>query len=92
VIQAIVNAEKVQEALDEYRDLQFPYFQKLQKTQRSSHIKQLMDEVKRGGIVVTPVSQAKKVKSKLKTRVLERMSQEQVEVARRISKKIGGYI
>lgn len=92
IIQGVVNGEKAQEALDEYRDLQFPYFQKMQKVQRSSHIKQLMDEVKRGGLVITPVGQPKRVKSKLKTRVVERANDEQVEVMRRVSKKIGSYL
>lgn len=89
IIQALVDKEKAQEALDAYRDSQFPYFQKIQRDQRSEHIKRLAAEVQRGPLAVTPLVQ-KRVRSKLKTRVVER--EETLEDSRRLSRKISGYL
>lgn len=90
LVQTFINHDEAQKALDTYRDILFPYFQKQQKDQRQSHIQRLIDEVSRGPMTVTPVEQ-RKVRSKLKTRIVERSQEEAVEATRRLSKRIGGY-
>jgi hypothetical protein len=65
-----------------------PYLPKVKQTDRQQHIKRLMSEVARGPMAITPVMQ-KQVRSKLKTKVIQR-TEEQVENTRRISQKIGG--
>jgi hypothetical protein len=93
LVTAIINASKegideTQKELDAYRDLQFPYYKNIQKTERSDHIKRLQQEVARGPLVVTAMPE-KRMKSKLKTRVVERMTPEQRATSRRLSKKLG---
>lgn len=90
-IQAIVNKDAAEEALKNFRDALMPYMAKIQKTDRSQHIKHLMNEVARGPMSISPVMQ-KQVKSKLKTRHVERSTEEEVASTRRINKKIGGLL
>lgn len=93
IVQAIVNKEAADEALKSYSETVMPYLSRIKKDDRSQHIKRLMAEVARGPMAIAPVMQ-KQVKSKLKTRVVERDSssqEEQVAVQRRIAKKLGGY-
>ena len=93
IVQALVNKDAADEALKNYSETQMPYLSRIKKDDRSQHIKRLMSEVARGPMAITPVMQ-KQVKSKLKTRVVERnqtSTEEQVAVHRRISKKLGGF-
>lgn len=92
MVQAIVSKDAADEALKIYRDVAMPYLVRIQKNDRNQHIQKLMSEVARGAMTITPVMQ-KQVKSKLKTRHVERGSQEeQLASTRRISKKIGGLL
>jgi len=91
LVQALVNKEEAQKALDAYRDVQMPYLPRIQKDDRQQHIKRLMDEVARGPIGITPVM-PKQVRSRLKTRVIQRSEEENLAQSRRISKKIGGIL
>lgn len=88
-IQTLVNKDAAEEALKQFRDALMPYVPRIQKNDRSQHIKRLMDEVARGPMAIAPVVQ-KQVKSKLKTRHVERDQAEELASVRRISKKIGG--
>jgi hypothetical protein len=88
--QALVNKEATDKALDEYRDLQMPYLARQKKDERSEHIKQLMSEVNKGALTVTPVMQ-KRVTSKMHTKVVKR-SEEHVASANRVTKKLGGVL
>lgn len=90
IVQTLFDKEKAQEALEEYRDLQFPYYQGVQRKEREANIKRLMAEVTQGAMTVTPLW-SPKVKSKLKTKVIERSPEEQVEVGKRLSKRLGGF-
>lgn len=91
VIQALVNKEAADKALDDYRDSQMPYLRRTQKDDRQRHIKLLMDEVAKGPIGITPVM-PKQVRSRLKTKVIHRSEEEQLAQVRRISKRIGGIL
>ena len=91
IVQAVVNKEAADEALKVYRDTQMPYMSRIQKDDRQQHIKRLIDEVARGPIGIAPVM-PRQVRSKLKTRVIQRSSEEQLAQSRRISKKIGGIV
>ena len=92
IIQAVVDAKEADEALKAYRDVQFPYYQKQQSSQKRAVIDQLMNEVKKGGFVVTPVGQQKKMRSRLKTRVVERTAEDQKQAALRVSNRLGSYV
>lgn len=93
LVQAFVNKDAADEALKSYSEQLMPYLSRIKKDDRQQHIKRLMDEVKRGALQVTPVMQ-KQVKSKLKTQVIKReqLTEEQLTVTRRITKKLGGFM
>lgn len=88
LVQALVNKEAADGALKEYSDAQMPYLPKIKKDDRSRHIGKLMEEVGRGAFSISPVMQ-KRVKSKMKTKVVQR-SEERLSQDRRLHKKIGG--
>lgn len=90
MVQAIVNGKEADKALSEYRDSQMPYLPKIQKDDRSNHIKKLVEEVGRGAMSITPVMQSR-VKSKMKTKVVQR-KEELVAQSNRISRKLGGIL
>lgn len=90
MVQATVNKEAADKALAEYRDAQLPYLPKVQQTDRSMHIKKLMEEVGRGEMSITPVMQ-KRVKSKMKHKVVQR-DEDQLAQMNRIARKIGGIV
>lgn len=90
IVQALVNKDEADNALKTYRDAQMPYLPRIQKDDRQKHIQRLMSEVARGPMQITPVMQPK-VRSKLKTRVVQRSEEERATAQRRLSKKIGGF-
>lgn len=89
--QAFVNKDAADEALKAYKEVQMPYITRIQKDDKSQHIKRLIAEVSRGPLSITPVMQ-KQVRSKLKTRQVQRTEEEERASSRRLSKKIGGYL
>jgi len=92
LVQALVSKDDAQKALDDYRDAQMPYLPGVQKNERQNHIKNLMSEVARGAIGITPIM-PKQVRSRLRTKIVQRATQEeQLAQSRRISKKIGGIL
>lgn len=88
LIKALVDKEHLQEAFDDYRNAIFPFYSKMQDVDRQQHIKRLISEVGRGALAVTPLS-TPKVKSKLKTKVVQRPD-EMAQATRRVARKIGG--
>jgi len=90
MVQATVNKEAADKALADYRDAQLPYLPKVQKNDRSMHIKKLMEEVGRGEMRITPVMQ-KQVKSKMRHKVIQRDDARATQ-ANRIAKKVGGIV
>lgn len=68
-----------------------PYLPRVKNSERQEVIKRLMSEVAKGPMAITPVMQ-KQVKSKLKTRVIQRSAEERLESSRRMAKKMGGLI
>lgn len=91
IVQAIVNKDEANKALDLYRDTQMPYLPRVKNSERQEVIKRLMSEVAKGPMAITPVMQ-KQVKSKLKTRVIQRSAEERLESSRRMAKKMGGIL
>lgn len=91
LIQTLYDKEKANEALKDYREAQMPYYRKNQQDDRQRHIKLLMQEVSRGPIGIAPVM-TKQVKSKLRQKVIQRSSEEQLAQSRRVSNKIGGIV
>lgn len=89
IVQAVVNHEAAQEALDSFREVQIPYYEGQQKKQRAEHIKKLMEEINRGPLQITRVYGKPGVKSSLRTRVVKR-ERVQNERLSRLSKKMGG--
>lgn len=91
IVQAVINKEEANNALELYRDTQMPYLPKVKRSERQDVIKRLMSEVAKGSMVITPVMQ-KQVKSKLKTKVVQRSEEERLVSSRRVSAKMGGIL
>ncbi len=94
IVQAIVNKDAADETLKSYSETVMPYLTRIKRDDRNQHIKRLMSEVARGPMSIAPVMQ-KQVKSKLKTQVVQRDSNQQEEhvaATRRFSKRLGGYM
>jgi hypothetical protein len=90
-VQAIINKEEANNALELYRDTQMPYLPKVKRSERQDVIKRLMSEVAKGPMAITPVMQ-KQVKSKLKTKVIQRSEEERLVSSRRVASKMGGIL
>lgn len=90
-MQAIINKEEANNALELYRDTQMPYLPKVKRSERQDVIKRLMSEVAKGPMAITPVMQ-KQVKSKLKTKVIQRSEEERLVSSRRVASKMGGIL
>lgn len=91
LVQAIINKDEANNALELYRDAQMPYLPKVKMADRQQTIQKLMSEVARGPMEIKPVMQ-KSVKSRLKTKVIQRNEEERLASSRRISNKIGGLL
>lgn len=88
VVQSIVNHEEAQKALEGYRDIQFPYLANIRKSEHQEHIDKLKKEVARGPMVIRAFPE-KKMKSKLKSRLNDKMTPEQRAISKRLSTKLG---
>lgn len=89
--QAIVNKEKAAEAFDEYRNEAFPWITTQKKRDRQAHIDLLSQEVARGGLSIQAVREDK-VRSRLKTRVVERTVDRDHKDLDSFYKKIGRIV
>ena len=86
--QAIVNKEKAVEAFEEYQQTAFPWIATQKRRDAQAHIQLLADEVKRGALGIRPLWE-KPMRSRLKTRVIERDLQQSEKAMDDIYKKIG---
>ena len=71
--QAIISKEKGKEVFDEYMKVAFPWIEVQKGRDKSDTIRLLMDEVKKGGLSIKPLwQQDKQIRSRMKTKVVER--------------------
>lgn len=68
--QAIIAKDKGKEVFDEYMKVAFPWLETKKRREKSDHIRVLLEEVKKGGLSITPLWQ-EKMRSRLKHRVVE---------------------
>lgn len=76
--QGIVNKEKAVEAFEEYQRTAFPWIETQKRRDAQSYIKLLSDEVKRGALGIRPLWE-KPMRSRLKTRVVPRRSEKDMD-------------
>lgn len=77
IVQSIVKQDAGNEAWQSYFKEAFPWVEQAQKLEKSDWIKRLQEEVKRGPIKVTGVHDAQqKFRSRLRTKVIERRTDE----------------
>lgn len=94
---SIINKDKGPEAFDEYRKEAFPWVETQQKRERDETVNRLQEEVKRGVLGIKPLWEAKqtsKVRSRLKTRVVEAEKPllENKEKMKNIYSKLGSVV
>ena len=70
--QAIISKDKGKEVFDDYMKVAFPWLETQKKRDHDDHVRILMDEVKKGGLGIKPLWQEQKIRSRLKTKVVER--------------------
>lgn len=72
LVAAIVDKDKAQEALDNFRDNRIPYYKASKQRDKEHHIKRLMGEVGRGALSIKPVAGfGNPVRSKLRTKYID---------------------
>jgi hypothetical protein len=70
----------------------FPWLETQKQRDKSDHMRLLMDEVKKGGLNIRPLWQEQKLKSRLKTKVVERSEPRTNEQQNRLYAKLGRVI
>ena len=70
--QAILNKDKGKEVFDEYMKLAFPWLETQKVRDKDDHVRILLEEVKKGGLTIKPLWQDKALRSRMKTKVIER--------------------
>jgi hypothetical protein len=70
--QAIINKEKGKDVFDEYMKVAFPWLETAKQRDKTNHVRILMEEVKKGTLGIKPLWQETKMRSRLRTRVVER--------------------
>jgi hypothetical protein len=70
--QAIIEKDKGKEVFDDYMKVAFPWLENQKGRDADVHRRILMDEVKRGGLAIKPLWEDTKMRSRLKTKVVER--------------------
>lgn len=89
IVQAVVGADEAQKALDAYREVRMPYLEKVKERDKEKHVKMLMNEILKGPLAISPIFTEKKVKSRMKTLVAEKMTPDQRAALNRLSNKFG---
>lgn len=74
MVQVLVNKEAGAEAFEDYMKIAFPYLEGRKKREKEAAHESLMAWVKSGPMTVTPMQEPKKMKSRLKERVVNRMA------------------
>ncbi len=90
--QVMMAKEKGKEAFDEYMQVAFPWIEKQKKQDVADHIRVLMHEVKNGALSITPMGQTNKMKSRLRTKVVERQEASPRKYSEAFYKKLGRII
>jgi hypothetical protein len=70
--QAIIEKDKGKEVFEEYMKVAFPWLETQKEREKEDHVRILMNEVKQGGLTVQPLWQEQRMRSRLKTLVVER--------------------
>lgn len=70
--QAIISKDKGKEVFDDYMKIAFPWLETQKQRDKADHVQILMDEVKKGGLSIKPLWQEQKMRSRMKTKVIER--------------------
>jgi hypothetical protein len=73
--QAILDKDKGAEVFNDYMKLAFPWLETQKKRNDSEHARILADEVKRGGMQVRPLWQERKMRSRIRTKHIERSAE-----------------
>lgn len=74
--QALIEKDKGKEVFDDYMKVAFPWLDARKALEKSDHIRLLMEEVKKGALGIRPLWQEQKMRSRLRTRVVERTETE----------------
>ena len=88
--QGIVNKEKAVEAFEEYQHTAFPWIATQKRRDAQAHVKLLADEVRRGGLSIRPLWE-KPLRSRLKTRIVERSQRSEKEMTK-LYEKLGTVV
>jgi hypothetical protein len=70
--QTIIAREKGKEVFEDYMKVAFPWLETQKKRDQNEHMKLLLSEVKKGGMGIRPLWQETKMRSRMKTKVVER--------------------
>lgn len=89
MIQSIANHEKASEAFEDYKKIRFPWIESSQTKNKIDHIKRLMEEVKKGPIAITATPQSTRMRSRLKTKIVERTNPRIAAEQKKIYEKMG---
>ena len=89
--QIIIDKDKGVEAFEDYMKIAFPYLDALKRRDRGEFLKALNKEVARGAITVTPVMPTR-IKSKLKTRMVQRSKPQTREEADRLYQRLNAEL
>jgi hypothetical protein len=69
---AIISKDKGKEVFDDYMKVAFPWLETQKMRDRGDHVRILLDEVKKGGLSIRPLWQETKMRSRLRTVVVNR--------------------
>jgi hypothetical protein len=67
LVQTIINKEKGPEVFQECTQIRFPWLEKQKSRDKAEHLRLLLDEIKKGGLSIRPLAEAKPMRSRLKT-------------------------
>jgi hypothetical protein len=73
IVQSVVDKEQGVKAFDEYMKIAFPWIETAKGRARMDHMKELLNEVRRGPLSVTPMAMPK-VNSRLRTKIEKQAS------------------
>jgi hypothetical protein len=89
--QLLISKEKGKEVFDDYMKVAFPWLETAKTKEHADHVRILKEEVKKG-LVIRPLQESR-VKSRFKTRVVEREAPTRsVEEQNALYKKLGKVI
>jgi len=88
LIQAVVDKEEGLKAFNDFTGEAFPYIEATRKKDKQQHIETLMKELKRGVLAVKPI-QEEKMRSRLKSRLIERSEVRSAKEQSKFYEKLG---